>query len=42
MDYPNLAEAVEADLKASLDSQLALQLLQEAVIWGMPDLKIGL
>ena len=36
---PCLAEAVEADLKASLDSQLALQLLQEAVIWGMPDLR---
>ena len=38
---PCLAEAVEADLKASLDSQLALQLLQEAVIWGMPDLRLA-
>ena len=36
---PCLAEAVEADLQASLDSQLALQLLQQAVIWGMPDLR---
>ena len=36
---PCLAEAVETDLKASLDSELALQLLQEAVIWGMPDLR---
>ena len=36
---PCLAQAVEADLKASLDSQLALQLLQETVIWGMPDLR---
>ena len=36
---PRLAEAVEADLKASLDSELALQLLQETVIWGMPDLR---
>ena len=36
---PRLAEAVEVDLKASLDSQLALQLLQETVIWGMPDLR---
>ena len=36
---PCLAEAVETDLKASLDSQLALQLLQETVIWGMPDLR---
>ena len=38
---PCLAEAVEADLQASLDSQLALQLLQEAVIWGMPDLRLA-
>ena len=38
---PCLVEAVEADLKASLDSQLALQLLQEAVIWGMPDLRLA-
>ena len=36
---PGLAQAVEADLQASLDSQLALQLLQETVIWGMPDLR---
>ena len=36
---PCLAQAVEADLQASLDSQLALQLLQETVIWGMPDLR---
>ena len=36
---PGLAQAVEADLRASLDSQLALQLLQETVIWGMPDLR---
>ena len=36
-----LAEAVEADLRASLDSQLALQLLQEAVIWGMLDLRLA-
>ena len=35
---PCLAQAVESDLKASLDSQLALQLLQETVIWGLPDL----
>ena len=38
---PCLAEAVETDLKASLDSELALQLLQEAVIWGMPDLRLA-
>ena len=38
---PRLAEAVEADLQASLDSQLALQLLQETVIWGMPDLRLA-
>ena len=38
---PDLAEAVEADLKASLDSQFALQLLQETVIWGMPDLRLA-
>ena len=38
---PCLAQAVEADLKASLDSQLALQLLQETVIWGMPDLRLA-
>ena len=38
---PCLAQAVEADLRASLDSQLALQLLQEAVIWGMPDLRLA-
>ena len=38
---PCLVEAVEADLQASLDSQLALQLLQEAVIWGMPDLRLA-
>ena len=38
---PCLAEAVEADLKASLHSQLALQLLQESVIWGMPDLRLA-
>ena len=36
---PCLAEAVEADLLASLDSRIALQLLQEAVIWGLPDLR---
>ena len=36
---PGLAQAVEADLQASLDSQLALQLLQESVIWGIPDLR---
>ena len=36
---PCLAQAVEADLKASLDSRLALQLLQETVIWGMPALR---
>ena len=40
-ELPCLAEAVEADLKASLDSQLALHLLQEAVIWGMPDLRLA-
>ena len=38
---PCLAQAVEADLRASLDSQLALQLLQETVIWGMPDLRLA-
>ena len=38
---PCLAQAVEADLKASLHSRLALQLLQEAVIWGMPDLRLA-
>ena len=38
---PGLAEAVEADLRDSLHSQLALQLLQEAVIWGMPDLRLA-
>jgi len=38
---PCLAQAVEADLQASLDSQLALQLLQETVIWGMPDLRLA-
>ena len=38
---PCLAQAVEADLKASLDSQLALQLLQETVIWGLPDLRLA-
>ena len=36
---PCLAEEVQSDLKASLDSQLALQLLLETVIWGMPDLR---
>ena len=36
---PCLAEAVEAELRSSLDSQLALQLLQQTVIWGMPDLR---
>ena len=36
-----LAQAVEADLRASLNSQLALQLLQEAVIWVMPDLRLA-
>ena len=36
-----LAQAVEEDLQASLDSQLALQLLQETVIWGMPDLRLA-
>ena len=36
---PCLAQAVGADLQASLDSQLALQLLQETVIWGLPDLR---
>ena len=38
---PCLAQAVEADLQNSLDSQLALQLLQETVIWGMPDLRLA-
>ena len=38
---PNLAEAVQSDLQATLDSQLALQLLQEAVIWGLPDLRLA-
>ena len=38
---PCLAQAVEAYLQASLDSQLALQLLQESVIWGMPDLRLA-
>ncbi len=38
---PKLAEAVQTDLRASLDSQLALQLLQEAVIWGLPDLRLA-
>ena len=38
---PCLAEAVEADLKASLDSQLALQLLRETVIWGRPILRLA-
>ena len=40
-ELPCLAEAVEADLKASLDSQLALQLLQETVIWRMLDLRLA-
>ena len=40
-ELPCLAEAVEADLQASLDSQLALHLLQETVIWGMPDLRLA-
>ena len=34
-----LAEAVEVELRASLDSQLALQLLQHTVIWGISDLR---
>ena len=38
---PCLAEAVEADLQAPLDSQLAIQLLQETVIWGLPDLRLA-
>ena len=38
---PCLAQSVEADLQASLDGQLALQLLQETVIWGMPDLRLA-
>ena len=38
---PSLAQEVQADLKASLDSQLALQLLQETVIWGLPDLRLA-
>ena len=38
---PCLAQAVEAYLQASLDSQLALQLLQESVIWGMPNLRLA-
>ena len=38
---PCLVEALEADLRASLDSQRALQLLQETVIWGMPDLRLA-
>ena len=38
---PCLAEAVEEDLRASLDSQLALQLLQETVIWGKPDFRLA-
>ena len=36
---PRLAEVVQSDLKASLDSQLALSLLQQTVIWGLPDLR---
>ena len=40
-ELPRLAVAVETDLKASLDSQLALQLLQETVIWGMPELRLA-
>ena len=40
-ELPGLAQAVEADLQASLDSQLALQLLQETVIWGMPGLRLA-
>ena len=38
---PCLAEEVQSDLKASLDSRLALQLLQETVIWGMPGLRLA-
>ena len=38
---PCLVEALEADLRASLDSQRALQLLHETVIWGMPDLRLA-
>ena len=40
-ELPRLAQAVEADLRASLDSQLGLQLLQESVIWGMLDLRLA-
>ena len=40
-ELPCLAQAVGADLKACLDSQLALQLLQETVIWGMHDLRLA-
>jgi len=36
---PRLAEVVQSDLKACLDSQLALPLLQQTVIWGLPDLR---
>ena len=39
---PCLAEAVEADLLASLDSRIALQLLQEAVDLGIARLTLGL
>ena len=38
---PCLAQAVEEDLRASLNSQLALRLLLETVIWGMPDLRLA-
>ena len=38
---PSLAQEVQSDLQASLDSRLALQLLQETVIWGLPDLRLA-
>ena len=40
-ELPCLAEAIESDLQACLDSQLALRLLQESVIWGLPDLRLA-
>ena len=40
-DLPCLAEAVESDLQACLDSQLALRLLQESVIRGQTDLRLA-
>ena len=40
-ELPCLAGAVESDLQACLDSQLALRLLQESVIRGQPDLRLA-